>query len=625
MAFLTFNPSDFFSVGSIDVSSYIASIERVEINARLAAPKIDVGILDSLIDLIGLKYDQIEKAKGIYDKANEVLSAVGNTNSASVADLVKSLSAVDTEESELAIGTTVESIKAASNVISAVVLEPPTIGLYFASAVSIKARQGIGDGVVSLNALTSNLNGISADFAAASAKLSALGERAGLASQVAEKLSELLIKILPISGIFYEVYAEKALSLLAASSLLAELQSDSMNAKSFADSALKETTLLLSRANDNLNAFNVALNQPLATSEFVSSAEVIGENSAYFHTGFTGSNFAKSGADSPGGFLVGTMTITNFVTPSSGTPTLNGTINFTINQHVKYPGADPSNYTGTVATSFQYVPTTNVDGDARASADGFFIPLLGVSLAILEQTTASFAIYGSINSPFAITGVEALDGNGFVTTEERYLPAAGTIVDELLTGGLGDDTLVGGGGNDTLMGGFGSDLLNGNGGSDTASYANAVAGVTVSLFVSSANTGDAAGDRYISIENIIGSEFDDTLIGDGADNIMTGGRGNDRLSGGGGADTFVFDNMTNSGFDRISDFGLDDVLKFTAKIYDSNEDGIITFGRNKKLDVAAESQITIFSDHGGRVTALEYDGVTIVDEVTYYVYSLVDH
>lgn len=123
---------------------------------------------------------------------------------------------------------------------------------------------------------------------------------------------------------------------------------------------------------------------------------------------------------------------------------------------------------------------------------------------------------------------------------------------ENITGGGGNDTisgnssaniLVGGAGNDTLEGGLGADKLVGGAGIDTASYANAAAGVIASLLSPGANTGAAAGDVYLgdgetstSIENLLGSAFNDTLTGDAAANTLTGGAGNDTLDGGAGND-----------------------------------------------------------------------------------------
>lgn len=111
--------------------------------------------------------------------------------------------------------------------------------------------------------------------------------------------------------------------------------------------------------------------------------------------------------------------------------------------------------------------------------------------------------------------------------------------DDVFLGGLGDDDLRGGAGDDTLQGEEGADRLNGAQGVDTASYFLAAAGVTADLGNAALNQGDAAGDTYRSIENLVGSGSADTLRGDGADNRISGEAGDDLLEGGGGADRLV--------------------------------------------------------------------------------------
>src|SRR5262249_28017889 len=106
------------------------------------------------------------------------------------------------------------------------------------------------------------------------------------------------------------------------------------------------------------------------------------------------------------------------------------------------------------------------------------------------------------------TSIENLTGSAFNDT---------LMADELanfLDGGAGNDLLVGRGENDTLVGGSGADILQGNSGVDTASYINASGGVFADLDNAANNIGDAFGDIYSSIENLTGSNFDDTLHGD---------------------------------------------------------------------------------------------------------------
>ena len=89
----------------------------------------------------------------------------------------------------------------------------------------------------------------------------------------------------------------------------------------------------------------------------------------------------------------------------------------------------------------------------------------------------------------------------------------GTNNSETLTGTSGNDTLKGFGGNDILIGRAGADALFGGDGLDAASYATASAAVRVDLGSPGVNTGDAAGDTYDLIENLIGSPFGDNLAG----------------------------------------------------------------------------------------------------------------
>jgi Ca2+-binding RTX toxin-like protein len=104
-------------------------------------------------------------------------------------------------------------------------------------------------------------------------------------------------------------------------------------------------------------------------------------------------------------------------------------------------------------------------------------------------------------------------------------------------GGL--DELVALGKNDLLEGGPGADYLDGGDGIDTASYASSSdpKGVWVILNNGSAERyGDAEGDTLISIENVIGSAFGDSLTGDEGNNVIRAGKDEDYLSGGGGND-----------------------------------------------------------------------------------------
>jgi hypothetical protein len=105
---------------------------------------------------------------------------------------------------------------------------------------------------------------------------------------------------------------------------------------------------------------------------------------------------------------------------------------------------------------------------------------------------------------------------------------------DTLQGGEGDDQLFGGNAKDQLEGGAGDDLLDGGLGVDTADYSNATSAVTVDLTLTGPqDTGGAGTDTLISIEGVVGSEFDDTFAlsnpTDGATYTIDGGNGTNAI------------------------------------------------------------------------------------------------
>lgn len=138
----------------------------------------------------------------------------------------------------------------------------------------------------------------------------------------------------------------------------------------------------------------------------------------------------------------------------------------------------------------------------------------------------------SLTSGSLSTGGEA-DGDVLVTMEN----IVGSVFNDQLFGASGINRLDGGDGNDLLVGGAGADVLIGGAGTDTAYYLTSDAGVTIALDIAGSAVGiggHAAGDQLSTIENLIGSNFDDILIGNSSVNRLEGGGGNDLFRSGGG-------------------------------------------------------------------------------------------
>lgn len=175
-----------------------------------------------------------------------------------------------------------------------------------------------------------------------------------------------------------------------------------------------------------------------------------------------------------------------------------------------------------------------------------------------------------------------------------------------LRGFSGADTIIGGGGNDYLQGDLGGDTLDGGTGSDWAYYASAGSAVSVNLGNAALNTGsDAVGDSYTSIENIVGSRYNDTIRGDDANNYLRGylgddtiigGLGDDTLRGESGNDTFQFVNAA-FGDDQITDFtDGSDMLDFTAVGF--------TYASFTKSQAGSNTLLTLTADPSQTLTLL---------------------
>lgn len=120
------------------------------------------------------------------------------------------------------------------------------------------------------------------------------------------------------------------------------------------------------------------------------------------------------------------------------------------------------------------------------------------------------------------------------------------------------ENVIGSGFADTIGGNGGTNTLNGGAGIDTLTYAGATAAVRVSLATTLAqNTLGDGVDTISNVENLTGSNFNDTLTGTSGNNVLSGGLGADVLTGGLGADVFRYLSVQESGLaavDRITDF-----------------------------------------------------------------------
>jgi Ca2+-binding RTX toxin-like protein len=179
----------------------------------------------------------------------------------------------------------------------------------------------------------------------------------------------------------------------------------------------------------------------------------------------------------------------------------------------------------------------------------------GVDLAAFTAASRVFAslatgeaVFEGSDSLIRIESLSGTSGADMLDGDEHANALFGGPGGDQLRGFGSDsvtaDQLVGNRGADTLVASAGPDHLNGGPGPDRAVFSNAPNGVSVDLA-----TGVATGygsDTLVLIENLVGSQYADTLEGDanpndidglGGDDTLRGREGDDRLNGADGTDT----------------------------------------------------------------------------------------
>ncbi|MDO9105950.1 MAG: autotransporter-associated beta strand repeat-containing protein [Methylovulum sp.] len=256
-------------------------------------------------------------------------------------------------------------------------------------------------------------------------------------------------------------------------------------------------------------------------------------------------------------------------------------------------GAGDDLFTGDTSGNDHYLGGTGIDTvDYSESADGITVNLMttveqpistgsGTDILIgIENLLGSFFnddIRGNdqANTLIGLGGADIMRGKGGNDTLD------GGTGNDILKGNYGDDTLQGGEDNDIVRGGLGNDRFTGStagddryfggAGSDTLKYSQSPDGVSVSLMINGSQTTSigSGSDFLVSIENLVGSRFNDNLVGDANANRLGGGRGSDTLSGGAGADRFIFSTaLVNKHIDTLTDFNSgEDIIELSAGIF----------------------------------------------------------
>lgn len=214
------------------------------------------------------------------------------------------------------------------------------------------------------------------------------------------------------------------------------------------------------------------------------------------------------------------------------------------------------------------IPATNTGDDIIIGSNAGDSLSAGAGNVWIDGGDGNDGIYGGAGRDVLIGG----SGNDGITAGAGDTYLSGGTGDDTLTGGVGNDIFVGGTGTNRETGGTGNDVfiynlgetdtIDGGGGSNTLSFERRTAGVSFGL------TGAAQaldGGSIVNIQNLTGSEFNDsltdgpaggTLRGLGGNDNLQGGAGNDILEGGAGADIIAGNGGNNTASYSASSTGV---------------------------------------------------------------------
>jgi Ca2+-binding RTX toxin-like protein len=187
---------------------------------------------------------------------------------------------------------------------------------------------------------------------------------------------------------------------------------------------------------------------------------------------------------------------------------------------------------------------------------------------------------------------------------------------DVISGGEGNDTVIAGDGNDSVNGGIGVDIIEGSRGADTLFGGNDDAlDIVAFLYASDGvhvdfNAGTASGaghDRFHGFDAVVGSMFDDELIGTRDEQWFVPLDGDDLVDGRTGSDVVDF---------LLADQGLDVDLSVgtaTGQGLDVVNDIEVVFGTNFQDHLVGSSNYEYLAGAGGNDYLNGVDGDDTLD------------
>lgn len=222
---------------------------------------------------------------------------------------------------------------------------------------------------------------------------------------------------------------------------------------------------------------------------------------------------------------------------------------------------------------------------------------------IYSNTADNYLFGGSGNDViYGMGGRETMDGGD----GNDVLVAAGNSLGDMILGGAGDDLIMVGAGTNVIDGGDGNDTL----------WASNFNGVKIDLRITGdQEIGTGFHATLSGIENLIGSDTNDTLIGDAQDNVLEGLGGVNLLDGGDGFDIASYEhalfgvrvNLSKAGIEQTTGISIDTLKNFEGLKGSRYADILVGDARDNTFEGGSGNDI--IDGGAGKDTAI-YRGVS---------------
>lgn len=255
-----------------------------------------------------------------------------------------------------------------------------------------------------------------------------------------------------------------------------------------------------------------------------------------------------------------------------------------------------------------YGTATVIGGESASDNDTLSFALADDVVDVTFNANEAGSYLDSDGDSGTFTGIESF----VLTTGDDTLDASAAITpvnvvagdgNDSIIGGDGADSVLAGDGNDTVAGGAGADTLDGGLGNNTLDYSGSSGSFTVNLTTNTAAGSDADGDVISNFQNVIGSNFGDTITLSATDGTIFAGTGNDFLQGGTGNDSI----LGNAGNDTINGGLGNDTLDGGA----DNDQFVSSEGADTILGGTGRDDYFASDGFDGDVVDLGGDAITI--------------